>query len=91
MLDREHLRVLGDGREPFCPLIAVETGHEKWATWRQLSRLLKMVRAAFSASPTQVMALVVVVMTGGPSVSSNLKRDALVRWVDGASSGGYGS
>jgi hypothetical protein len=37
------------------------------------------------------MAPVVVVMMGGPTPSSNLTWDALVRWVDDASSGGYGS
>jgi hypothetical protein len=40
LLIRGHLRVLGDERDPICPLIAVEIGHRKWVTWTAFSGAL---------------------------------------------------
>jgi hypothetical protein len=90
LLDREHLRILGDGRNLLCPLTAVETNHGKWATGWWLDRLLKTVTTTSGAAPILVMAYVAVVMLGGPPPGSNFTREVLVWQVNGASSGGHG-
>jgi hypothetical protein len=57
---------------------------------RLLGQLLKMVRAASGAASAPVMAPAVAVTMGGPSPCINLTQEALIQWVDGVSSGGYG-
>jgi hypothetical protein len=68
----------------------VETDHGKHTTGRCLDQFSMMVRAVPGEAPAPVMALTAVVMTGGPSPSSNSTREALVRWVHDVSSGGNG-
>jgi hypothetical protein len=64
----------------------METYHGKLAMGRWLSRFMETVGAA----PSVALALAAVAMTGGPPPTSSLTRQALIRWVDGVSSGGYG-
>jgi hypothetical protein len=70
-LDRKHLRILGDGTNPHCPLTVVETDHRKRTTRRRHGQLLMMVWAVSSVAQAPLTALVAVVMTGGPSLGSN--------------------
>jgi hypothetical protein len=91
LLEREHLHILGHGRNPLCPLTEVETDHEKQAIGRRLGQLLKMARAASSVAPAMVRApAAVAALMGDPPPSNNLMHEALVRQVDGVSSGSYG-
>jgi hypothetical protein len=55
-INREHLRVLGDGWDPFCPLTAAETGHRKRSMGMRLGQFMKAAGAASIASPAPVTA-----------------------------------
>jgi hypothetical protein len=89
-LIRKLLHDLDDMRRSFCPLIAVETDHGKLAMGRQLSWFLKTVGAASGVASALTMILAAVVTMGSPPPSSSLTREALIRWVDGASLGSNG-
>jgi hypothetical protein len=54
-LNREHVHILGDGRDPFCPLTGAKMGRGLRSTRRWLSRFLKMVAAASISAPTPEM------------------------------------
>jgi hypothetical protein len=85
-LNRERLRILGDGMDPFCPLTDVEMGRGMQSMGRWLGRIFKTVGTVSSVALAPV-----VVMTGGPPPSSSLTEEALIRCVDGMSLGDYGS
>jgi hypothetical protein len=87
-LNQEHLRDLDNDMYPFFSLMVAETGHRKWLMGRRLSRFLKMAGAAYSVAPAPMAVPAVVVTMGGCPPSSNLTREALIRWVDSVSSGG---
>jgi hypothetical protein len=89
-LIRGHLHVLGDGRDQFCPLTAVETGRGRQSTGRQLGRFLKMMGAASNVALALAMVPATVASMGGPPSSGGLTREVLIRREDSASSGGYG-
>jgi hypothetical protein len=89
-LIRGHLHVLGDGRDQFCPLTAVETGRGRRSTGRQLGRFLKMMGVASSVASAPAMVPMTVASTGGPPSSDGLTREVLIQQGDSASSGGYG-
>jgi hypothetical protein len=60
--------------------------HEKLEMGRRLSRFVETT----GATPGVALTPAVVVTMGGPPPSSSLTREALIRRIDGASSGGYG-
>jgi hypothetical protein len=90
LLIRGHLRILGDERDPICPLTAVETSHRKRATGRQLDQCLVMVRVVSGEALAPMTLPTVMVTTCGPPPSSSLTREALTHRGDDASSGGCG-
>jgi hypothetical protein len=87
-LNWEHQHVLGNGRDPFFPLIAVETGCGMWSMRRWLDRFLKMVGAASGVALASAAVLAAVVTMGGPPPSSSLTREALIQRVNSVTSGG---
>jgi hypothetical protein len=91
MLIRGHLHVLGDGRDQFCLLTTVETGHGRRSTGRQLGRFLKTMGAASGVAPAPAIVSVTVALTGSPPSSSGLTWEVLIQWGDSASSDSYGS
>jgi hypothetical protein len=91
LLIRGDLYVLGDERDPICPLTAVETSHRKRAMGRQLDQCLVMVREVSGEAPAPTTVSTVVVTTCGPSPSSSLTLEALTRRGNDVSSGRYGS
>jgi hypothetical protein len=90
LLIRGHLRVLGDERDPICPLTVVETSHRKRAMGRRLSRCLVTVRVVSGKALTPTVVPGAVVTMCVPPPSSSLTREALTCWVDGVSLGSYG-
>jgi hypothetical protein len=87
---REHLCVLGDRWDPFCPLTDAETGHGKRSMGRRLGRFVKMAGAASGVGPAPMTASAATVTMGCPPLGSNSMQDASIRWVGRVSSGDYG-
>jgi hypothetical protein len=78
-----HLRVLGDERDPICPLTTVEASPRKRATRKQLDKCSVMVMAVPGEAPAPTTVPMVVVTTYGPPPSSSLTREALTHRGDG--------
>jgi hypothetical protein len=57
---------------------------------QQLGRFLKTMGAASGVALAPATVPAMVVTMGGPPSSGGLTREALIRWGDSASSGGYG-
>jgi hypothetical protein len=83
LLIQGHLRVLGDERDPICPLTVVERSHKKRAIGRQLGQCLVTVRAVSGEAPAPMAVSVAVVTMCFPPPSSILTREALTCRVDG--------
>jgi hypothetical protein len=88
LLIRGQLCILGDERDPVCPLTLVETSPRKRATGRRLDQCLVMVVSGEALVLTTILTMVVT--TCGPPRSIILTQEALTRRGDGVSSSGYG-
>jgi hypothetical protein len=78
-LNREHLHILGDGRDPFCPLIDAKIGHGMQSTGRRLGRFLMTLGADFDGAPTMGTAPTSVVVVQAPPSGDGLALEGSAR------------